>query len=397
MVFIVMGHYVAIPCGYIAEQSYWLAPLLVWINLFVMPGFAVLSGYLSKGDLTQRRISRLLIFVLFPYIFSKLIYWAWFSVEFHTVGYLDLFDAWSNSLGLEWYLIVLVQWRIAIVLMSPLNKYALFGSALAIGLVSGNWVPSSAPLALQRVCAFFPFFVAGYSLDLAYIREVVFRSTSCKFTLRAVFMGALVLFFCCPGISNLFMCNTLGDLNFDYASAVPSQVALKVGPAGLVPVVGPALRVSCGSSWLFSFVHRLVRYQIGAVLLLGLLAWIPSCSPTLAQYGQHTMYPYLLHPWIFQLWLMPLINRHLMPFVHSLVPFAAGGYVWLVAVFMAPVITLALSTAPVRFLTSPAIEPTWLGSLMLSSDAQARPGAGKHGSEFHKGAGAHLAMPKASV
>jgi len=394
MVFIIMGHYVCVPCSYIAEQSYWLSPLLVWINLFVMPGFAALSGYLSKGPLTQARISRLLVYVLAPYIMCKLIYWTWFSITFRTIGYMDLFDAYANSLGLEWYLIVLVQWRLAIMLMSPLNKWTMFGIAVAAGLVSGNWVPNSAPLALQRCLSFFPFFVIGYLVDLGHFRDMVTRTTTTKVMFRSIFVGALAIFFCFPTIANLFMSNTLGDLSFDYASSVPSQVVLHALPSGLVPVMGPQQRMTCGSEWFFSFVHRLIRYQIGTALLLGLLAWIPTSSPTMAHYGQHTMYPYLIHPWIFQIWLMPLMNKHILYFVSTLVPFSSGGYVWLLAVLVAPVLALALSTAPVRFLTSPAIEPTWLGALMLSSEAQLRPG---NGSPDPRKADRMQKMPIASV
>lgn len=376
IVFIVMGHYVAIPCSYVSEQTYWLGPLLAWINLFVMPGFAALSGYLSKGSLTEARLSRLLVFVLFPYVLSKLVYWLWFSATLHMVGWFDPFDAYSNSLGLEWYLIVLVQWRLAIALLSPLNRGALLGTSLTIGLVSGNWVPNATALALHRACSFFPFFVLGYTLDLSYWRDVVTRSAACRAGLRLSFVGVLALFFTCPGIARLYMNNTLGDLSFDYVSAVPSQVVPRPGPSGLVPVLVPLPRLNCGSEWLLSFVHRFVRYEIGIFLLMGLLAWVPSSS-RMAEYGRHTMYPYLLHPWIFQLWLLPFLNDHLTIFIGTLGAVSKGGYVWALSILFAPVLTLALSTGPVRLLSGFLIEPTWLGTLMLSQ-SKSKP-SGKSG------------------
>lgn len=375
IVFIVMGHYAAVPCSYIAEQTYWLAPLLVWINLFVMPGFAVLSGYLSKAPLTSERVGRLLIFALCPYIFSKLVYWAWFSLEFHVVNYFDPFDAFSNSLGLEWYLIVLVQWRLAIVLMKPFSPLMLLVISLAVGLVSGNWVPSNASLGLQRACSFFPFFVLGYSVDILRLREILTRSSGLTALFRAVFVGALALLFWSPGIARLFMANTLGDLNFDYASAISTQYIAKAGPVGLAPVIMPQPRTTCGSEWAFSFVHRFIRYELGALMLLGLGAWVPS-SASLAQYGRHTMYPYLLHPWVFQLLFNPMMQRDLPALFRTLGPFSSGGYVWGYTVLFAPVLTLLLSIAPVRFLTHIVIEPTWLASLLFASDV-GRPGVGK--------------------
>ena len=50
------------------ESRYWLRPFLAWINLFVMPGFAVLSGYLSRQPLNSLRAARLLIYVALPYL-----------------------------------------------------------------------------------------------------------------------------------------------------------------------------------------------------------------------------------------------------------------------------------------------------------------------------------------
>merc|ERR1719491_2060511 len=138
--------------------------------------------------------------------------------------------------------------------MSPLGPWTLMASSLTIGLVSGNWVPGSATLGLQRACSFFPFFVLGYSLDIVHLREAVTRSSGWRTALRAIFVGALALFFCSPGIARLFMSNTLGDLNFDYAAAVPTQMVAKAGPNGLSPVVMPQLRAGCGSEWALSFV-----------------------------------------------------------------------------------------------------------------------------------------------
>lgn len=371
MIFILMGHYVAIPCSYIAEQSYWLSPLLVWINLFVMPGFAALSGYLSKAPLTEARVSRLLVFVFFPYVFSKVIYWLWSSVEFRTLGAFDPFDAFSNSFGLEWYLIVLVQWRLAIVLMRPFGTWTFVSIAIFIGLVSGNWVPSGSALALHRACSFFPFFVLGYLMDLGHLRNILNRSSVGKIALRMVFVGFLLMLFYCPGIARLFMANTLGDLNFDYQSAIPSIASTSeqanLYPNGFVPVLAPSPRSTCGSEWALSFVHRLIRYQLGVILLLGLLSWTPA-SPALAMYGQHTMYPYLLHPWIFQILVLPTMQRHMPLLVQSLHSFSSGGYVWAYAVLLAPVLTLGLSSTLVRRITWVFIEPTWIASRLLSSE-----------------------------
>jgi fucose 4-O-acetylase-like acetyltransferase len=264
--------------------------------------------------------------------------------------------------------------------MSPLSNVAMLACSLFIGLVSGNWVPANAALALQRACSFFPFFVLGYILDLGYLRETITRKRAYQWVLRLIFVGFLLFFFCCPGVAGLFMSNTLGDLNFDYAGVVPVlsyeniSEEVKVLANGLMPVVAPVPRDHCGSEWALSFVHRLVRYELGVLLLLGLLAWIPA-SPAMAQYGKHTMYPYLLHPWFFQLCVTPIMARHMPALLQSLHGFWSGGHVWSYTVLLAPMLTLVLSSTPVRRATCIIVEPKWIAYALFSSDAmeQAKP------------------------
>lgn len=352
MIFIIAGHFASVPVIYIPETTYWLRPLLAWINLFVMPGFAVLSGYLSRQPLNSKRAARLMIYVALPYLLSKLAIYFFSCFMQGQVLYFNPFDSFTNG-DVQWYLASLVQWRLAYEAMRPLSRSALIALALAAGLGSGYWVPDSSLLALHRTMAFFPCFVAGVLLDLGRFRAAMQVLPKWRWALQAVFVGSLAVFFARPALAEPFLAMGLGNLDKDYTRS----------PTG-VP------RELCGSEWALSFVHRAIRYELQAVLLAGLFASVPD-TPALATPGRSTMYPYLLHPWVCDTVFLPWLARHPAMLMKSLLPFSAGGFVWLYTVLLAPVLFLALATPPVRSLTAWVIEPTWAAPWLFSPDVAA--------------------------
>lgn len=348
IIFVVLGHFASVPCIYMPEKQYWLAPFLAWINLFVMPGFAVISGHLSKGPLNSARASRLLVYVALPYLVSKLAIWFFNSCLQRSPQYFNPFDTFNNG-DVQWYLLCLIQWRLAIEALRPLGRPALLALALVIGLGSGYWVPSGSLMAMQRACSFFPCFVAGHVLDLNRFRAATQVSLGLRWALQLAFLGNLAVFFAWPRLSEPFFAGVLGNLDSDFTFSAGAPRAL------------------CGTEWALSFVHRAVRYELMILLLAGLIAIVPA-SPAWAGPGQHTMYPYLLHPWVCDLMFIPMLGRHPAAYMKSLGPFAQGGFVWAYVLLLAPLLTLALSSGPVRRIFAWMVEPTWAAPLLLTPE-----------------------------
>jgi len=353
--FILTGHLAAMPCGIFSERLYWFSPFLVWTNLIAIPGFAALSGHLSKSPLTEDRASRLVIYVVLPYLFIKFLTGVWTAwtlralvVDNPELNPLFTFNPFASE-GNEWYLSCLIQWRLAVTVMRPLGRWPLVLLALFMGLMSGFWLPEGSPGSVLRAFSFFPFFAAGYAFDLGHARTLL-MSEECivwKFAFRVVFLGTLGLLFCCPAFSGNFVTFSVGDLNFDYTTALPYFGA-------------NTARGMCGSEFRLSAVHRLVRYELMALMIVGLVACVPS-SPAMAYYGRNVMYPYLLHN------LVLTVTAYVIPLTWwSLSPFTPGGWVWASTLVIGPLLTLALASAPVRLLARGVIEPTWAAHLMFT-------------------------------
>merc|ERR1719265_1325973 len=74
---VIVGHIVAMPWTFGWVQGYWLKPFLSWSSTMHIPGLAFISGACSRGPLTPSRAARLIIFVIIPYVFSRLFNWAY--------------------------------------------------------------------------------------------------------------------------------------------------------------------------------------------------------------------------------------------------------------------------------------------------------------------------------
>eukprot|EP00747_Dinoflagellata_sp_TGD_P166467 gnl/TRDRNA2_/TRDRNA2_189285_c0_seq1.p1 gnl/TRDRNA2_/TRDRNA2_189285_c0~~gnl/TRDRNA2_/TRDRNA2_189285_c0_seq1.p1 ORF type:complete len:469 (-),score=39.46 gnl/TRDRNA2_/TRDRNA2_189285_c0_seq1:125-1531(-) len=368
IILIVTGHFVAIPCVWILERSYWLSPFLVWINLFSIPGFAVLSGHLSKGPFTAARASRLCIYAALPFLLTKLLIWVATTAQTKALQSFNPLD----SGGVEWYLAALIHWRVTVGLLRPLGGPTIMSIALFGGLASGYWIPAATVGSLHRACSFFPFFAAGYVFDIPSFCATVDASRSVKLGLRITFLVMLALLFRFPAFSAAFNVNTLGDLNMDYTASMVIPIPLP-DSNGPLPAQEMSPREFCGSEWALSFVHRFVRYELGALLVAGLLAWGPVfSSPTLTRMGRLSMYPYLLHEWVFNVAIVPFLQAHQEALFASLGSFWNGGYRWSCGLLLGPALTFALMSAPVRGLTAGIIEPTWAAPLLLTPEHAAQ-------------------------
>ena len=70
---VVIGHLLE----QLADSGPFAAALYRWIYLFHMPAFVLVSGAVSKADLTRRRAFALATCVLLPYVVFQTLYPAW--------------------------------------------------------------------------------------------------------------------------------------------------------------------------------------------------------------------------------------------------------------------------------------------------------------------------------
>lgn len=378
---VVVGHAVSWPINYHGVSKYFLSPLILWMDLFSMPGLALLSGICARGPLTWPRLARLFVGVGLPYLFSRFAKFVMFtsvtcvgagfnlSGAMKYMGCLSGFFSWTSlsaasDAGIEWYLISLMQWRLAAAFLSWLWPEALLAVSFGIGILSGYFditpfmylldIPGF-PLVLSvphRTMSFLPFFAVGLLVD-PIIAQNALRSWP---KLRDLARAALLMTFCISifvvrsGIGlNYFKQGAIGDFNYDYISI---RVDLQRPGTWITPPL-------CGPAYHAAGSLRALRYALcfAMVSLVWASAW-PS-FPALVEAGRHTMYPYLLHQW-------PLSKLDPFLFFHPHVKLWILGYTgktgWLVWAAGLPLSIgfTYFSTSPwIRCIFGPFIEPNW--------------------------------------
>lgn len=350
---VIVGHIIALPWTFGWVDGYWLKPVLSWANTIHIPGLAFISGVCSHGPLTSPRAARLIVFLLIPYMFSRLFNWAY---SCH-IGASCLLNPFRGD-GIEWYLLSLLQWRLAICLCAPVRGEVLLIASFVCALTSGYYIPFDGVLAIERTMAFFPFFVAGFLFDLDAARHHVERNPILRtvaFTVLSVTLA--VLWFGPPSWTIILETGMPGDFNFDYANP-------RIDPEHPWKYLGMP---RCGLEFWLSPVWRVPRYVLSFVMLAATLILVPSRETWYTEAGRYTMYPYLLHGWL--IFAMITWAQHHPYFLYwTMGPFWKGGWTWLVAIGAGFIFSLATTTHAVRRVFGFVIEPVWAYSFMLEDE-----------------------------
>lgn len=346
---VIVGHIVALPWTFGWVEGYWLKPFLSWASTIHIPGLAFISGACSRGPLTTSRAARLIVFLVIPYAFSRLLNWAY---SCHS-GVSCLLNPFRGD-GVEWYLLSLLHWRLVILLCAPLSPIVLLLASFICALTSGFFIPFDGVLSIERSMAFFPFFVAGFLCDIDAARRHTERNPMLRTLGFAVLSFALLaLWFGPKSWTTILEVGMPGDFNFDYANP-------RIDPEAPWKLLALP---RCGLEFWLSPVWRIPRYALSFVMLSATLAVVPSHETWYTEAGRYTMYSYLLHGW-FITCIITWAQHHPYSFYWAMGSFWKGGWVWLVAIAVGCVFSWAATTKPVRRVFGFWIEPVWAYSFM---------------------------------
>lgn len=354
---VIIGHAVAFPCAYLPGSVYFLKPALVWAATFHMPGLAFLSGLCSQSPLTCERSKRLFTFVLMPFIFTYVAQWAFYCRAYNQCTLRSMDD------GVEWYLMCLLQWRLAAAFLMHLTPWVLLTVAFAIGILSGYCLNifnilcyvGDIPIMLgvtHRTLSFFPFFAIGLVIDPLAL-QYVHRRWSCAKTLGRVLLiaGLLACFIQAhfgSGLAHLEL-GAIGDFNYDYISP-------RINPEQPWSFLIPKL---CGPEHYFAAFFRAGRYTLSCIAVAVFCVATPT-GPLISEAGRHTMYPYLLHTWPLTVLSIFLMSH---PFwsTWAIGTYGHGGWMfWIITAIIAMCFTYLTTLPFVRMIFAPLIEPEWL-------------------------------------
>jgi len=160
---VVIGHLME----QLADSGPFAAALYRWIYLFHMPAFVLVSGAVSKADLTRRRAFALAMCVLLPYVVFQTLYPAW---DAWLSGSGDWSQGYLTPYWLLWYLLSLASWRVLLPLFARL-KFAL-PLAVIIALAAGMAPWIGYPFSLSRTLVFFPLFLLGHRIGARRLQQL---------------------------------------------------------------------------------------------------------------------------------------------------------------------------------------------------------------------------------
>ena len=320
MVLVVVGHGIQ----RLTPHSDNALVLYLLIFSFHMPAFAIISGYFSKsGPPTAQSMKRILTDIVLPYLIFEAI---WSTIKFLLTGNPD-FNPTTASWTL-WFLLALAIFRVVLPYLALLRFPLLLAVLMSIGVGYLDNVTNT--FALSRTFGILPFFVLGWQLKEWGVIDRVFALTR---GLVAARIGAATVF---------VAWTTLLVLNLSLAR----QVSLKDWF-----FYNDSYHTIGADQWWAGLV-RLALMALTVLLCACFLVLVPRRETWFTDFGQATMYVYLLHTFV----LYPVRESGLLGPDHA-------SDLWLVGMVVVSVgIALALSTGLVRKIFRPIIEPKprWL-------------------------------------
>lgn len=249
---VVIVHFISPTGGNLSINDAFLKNTFIFLMLFIMPAFAMVSGYFSKDTLSHEDLKKSIITLIIPYlIFETLFYFG--PHASHPTIYLE-------PVYYLWYLPALFAWR----LMLPIFvnfKYPVILSIL-ISIAVGYSSKVNYFLTLSRIFYFFPYFLVGYFMK----KKIDFTGT---FLVK--FLAALILFLIC---ANIFILSPpypaqkwiLGSYSYNL-------LGVENGLGGLI---------------------RVMLYPITLIAAFSFFYLVPKNKTLFSDIGARSIYPYIL-------------------------------------------------------------------------------------------------------
>lgn len=248
---VVAGHVVA----YTKTDSVIPRSLFVWVHLFHMPMFVLISGCFSRPDSSLRYMLRNAGRLIAPYMIFETAALVLVSLRDGKVA-LD----YHLPRNVLWYLVSLFCWRS--ILPYALRFRWVLPASVAVSLLCGYCPAIGWHFSLSRTLVFFPFFLAGY-----YLRDGM------RQTLERVIPG--------------------------HVAIAVLAVACVVSPC-LVPIrkywfFGATSYASMGHVEWYAAGYRAMVIAAGFLVGLSFMRLVPGRTLSFTRYGRRTLYVFLLH------------------------------------------------------------------------------------------------------
>lgn len=293
------------------------APYLL-IYAFHMPLFGVVSGYFTTDDPQPRHYTKIVTDLAIPYLVFELI---WSCIQSIVEGRLS-FDPTTASWTL-WFLLALAAFRLLLPMLARVRWPLAW--AVAAAVLVGYWDGVDQTLSTMRIFGMMPFFVLGWQLRHTGLVDrwiAMRRTTGIRIVAALLLAGTFAMFMAFPDLWRSV------DMRHWFFLDRPFD------------------DIGNGERW-YDGIIRLIIMACTTLLIVAALVLVPRRRTFFTDWGQATMFVYLLHPFILY-------------WPREFDWFADSSDAWWMAplgVVVGLVITVVLSTRTTQRLTSWLVEP----------------------------------------
>ncbi len=315
--------------------------LFMFIYIFHMPMFIMISGYFSKAETGLGALKKHFYRILLPFLtfqFSLVvIYFFYHPLTINSLIKISL----TPQFGL-WYLLCLFVWRVILPYFDKL-PYPLLLSVI-IGLLGGIFAGDGFLFSSSRMLAFFPYFVLGYYIKKNELSKILYLKGGST-TVRSIkIIGVIILIFAlgCSVILNgrlreffMFIDPKLTSSRILYASRIIQEFFMhfKFYPQFQFPI------------WL-SILFRSIAYATSILAGFSFILLVPKSHTLITRVGKQSLYVYLLHSFVLYFFVVTRCLEEVMEL----------KYFVLITLAALP-LTLALSSDIVKKATIIFVEP----------------------------------------
>ena len=255
--FVVFGHMIE---PIISTDSV-IKTIYLSIYSFHIPAFIVLSGMLSKCDIKQEEILKIVKSILLPFIIFTLFYELF---NYRTTGAISSYSKNIQPYWLLWFLYSLFIWKLLLPFVLRFRFPLIISLFIAIG--AGYFKSIGYFLGLSRTLYFFPFFIIGYKFTSKALMEMKSKYNSPLYLL--IFSGVIVF--------NITLFSIFSDMQHQWLYG--SYSYSRLGAEG----------VTAGGT-------RLLLFFVSLSTVFSILMLIPNRRSKILSKGKNSLQVYVWH------------------------------------------------------------------------------------------------------
>lgn len=304
IILVVLGHTISD----VFNENRMITSVYMFIYLFHMPAFILVSGYFSRRIVKYKEVLKLVKKLLIPYLIFQVIYTVYYTKLFGDNLDFSIMDPrWAL-----WFLLSTFFWNIMLIAFG--NRKIGIVLSFVISLLIGYAGEVNETLTLSRTFFFFPFFLMGYFLNEQHFEWIKNK--------RNVILSWILLFL-------LFL------VVYKYGNIEWREWLYGRKPYEEI----------MGKSTDFGYLYRLIAYIVMGVSTYLFLSIVPKRRLKITNIGSITLVVYLLH-----MFLLKFIQESI------LYKWITDNEYYLLLLIVPIIVIFVLTRKPVVILTNKLLE-----------------------------------------